>query len=90
MKAPPADPTRRCSTSVPVRGLWRGAGLLLLLLAVYAAARAWLPVDEQRDDVARALTFVVLVLSNPGLIYANRSWGRTVWLGHAESNGQFG
>jgi Ca2+-transporting ATPase len=64
--------------------------LLLLLLAVYASARACLPADERRDDIARALTFVVLVLSNLGLIHANRSWGPTALLGNAESNGQFG
>ena len=35
------------------RGLWQGAGLLLLLLAVYAGARAWLPDDVRRDDEGR-------------------------------------
>jgi Ca2+-transporting ATPase len=73
-----------------VRGLWQGSGLLLLLLAVYASARAWLPADVQRDDIARALTFVVLILSNLGLIHANRSWDRTVLSGNPESNKQFG
>jgi P-type Ca2+ transporter type 2C len=57
---------------------------------VYAGARALLPQDAQRDDTARALTFVVLVLSNLGLIHTNRSWGRTAWLGKPESNQQFG
>ncbi|MBY0236281.1 MAG: cation transporting ATPase C-terminal domain-containing protein, partial [Burkholderiaceae bacterium] len=32
------------------------------------------------DEVARALTFSVLVLSNLGLIYANRSWNRPALL----------
>ncbi|MDE2370154.1 MAG: cation-translocating P-type ATPase [Burkholderiales bacterium] len=91
MKAPPRRPDQRLfDRTVLTRGLWQGAGLLLLLLAVYAGARAWLPADEQRDDVARALTFVALVLSNLGLIHANRSWGRSALLGNAESNGQFG
>jgi P-type Ca2+ transporter type 2C len=59
------------------------------LLAVYAGASAWLPVDARRDDIARALTFVVLVLSNFDLIDASRAWGRTALLGSAESNHQF-
>ncbi len=75
--------------TVMARGLWQGAGLLLLLLAVNVGARAWLPASAQRDDMARALTFVVLVLSNLGLIHVNRSWGQTAWLGNAESNKHF-
>lgn len=91
MKAPPRRPDQRLFDKVVMaRGLWQGAGLLLLLLAVYAGARALLPQDAQRDDTARALTFVALVLSNLGLIHANRSWGRTAWLGNPESNQQFG
>jgi Ca2+-transporting ATPase len=91
MKAPPRRPDQRLFDKlVMARGLWQGAGLLLLLLAVYAGARALLPQDAQRDDTARALTFVVLVLSNLGLIHTNRSWGRTAWLGNPESNQQFG
>jgi Ca2+-transporting ATPase len=91
MKSPPRRPDQKLfDKSVIARGLWQGAGLLLLLLAVYAGARAWLPADAQRDDTARALTFVVLILSNLGLIHANRSWARTVLLGNAESNKQFG
>jgi len=53
-------------------------------------ARAVLPPDVGRDDTARALTFVVLVLANLGLIHVNRSWGRTAWRGSAASNRQFG
>jgi Ca2+-transporting ATPase len=75
---------------VMVRGLWQGAGLLLLLLAVFAGARAWLPVDALRDDIARALCFVVLILANLGLIHANRTWGRTALMGNPQSNRQFG
>ncbi len=91
MKAPPRRPDQRLfDRGVMVRGLWQGAGLLALLLAVYAGARAWLVADAGRDEVARALTFVVLVLSNLGLIHANRSWGRSALLGNAESNPQFG
>ncbi|MFM9973525.1 MAG: cation transporting ATPase C-terminal domain-containing protein, partial [Beijerinckiaceae bacterium] len=91
MRAPPRRPDQKLfDKAVMARGLWQGTGLLVLLLAVYAGARAWLPADARRDDIARALTFVVLVLSNLGLIHANRAWGRTALLGNAESNRQFG
>jgi Ca2+-transporting ATPase len=91
MRLPPRRPDQKLfDRAVMVRGLWQGAGLLLLLLGVVAGARAWLPADAQRDDTVRALTFVVMVLSNLGLIHANRAWGRTAWLGSAESNRQFG
>jgi Ca2+-transporting ATPase len=68
------------------RGLWQGSGLLALLLAVYAGVRTF----SQSDDLARALTFVALVLSNLGLIQANRSWGRPFWRDSASSNWHFG
>ncbi|WP_428420016.1 cation-translocating P-type ATPase [Methylibium sp.] len=87
MKAPPRRPDQRLfDAAVMARGLWQGAGLLALLLAVYGAVRA----VAHSDDVARALTFAVLVLSNLGLIQANRSWSRPSWRGSAASNGQFG
>ena len=90
MKAPPRRPDQKLfDASVMSRGLWQGAGLLLLLLGVYAGARAWLAADTQRDDIARALTFMVMVLSNLALIQANRSWGRTALSGNPESNKQF-
>jgi Ca2+-transporting ATPase len=91
MKAPPRRTDQKLfDAGVMVRGLWQGAGLLLLLLAVYAGARAWLPAWATRDDTARGLTFVALVLCNLGLIHVNRAWGATAWLGHAESNKPFG
>jgi Ca2+-transporting ATPase len=71
---------------VMARGLWQGAGLLVLLLAVYDGVRSY----AGSDDMARALTFTVLVLSNLCLIHANRSWGRSAWLGGDTSNRQFG
>ena len=90
MQLPPRRPDQKLFDKVVMaRGLWQGAGLLLLLLGVYAGARTWLPAEAQRDDIARALTFVVLILSNLGLIHTNRSWGRTALLVNAGSNRHF-
>ena len=90
MKVPPRRQDQKLfDRAVVVRGLWQGAGLLLLLLIVYAGSRALAVPDDSQHDAARALTFVVLVLSNLGLIHVNRSWGRTSWRGSAASNGQF-
>ena len=55
------------------RGLWQGAGLLVLLLVTFATTRR----ATGSDDLARTLTFAVLVLSNLGLIHVNRFWRRT-------------
>jgi Ca2+-transporting ATPase len=71
--------------TVLIRGLWQGAGLLALLLGVFALARAF----SKSDDVARAMTFSVLVLSNLGLIFANRLWNQPALLGRAGSNRAF-
>ncbi|HJW11961.1 MAG TPA: cation-translocating P-type ATPase, partial [Albitalea sp.] len=68
------------------RGLCQGAGLLAMLLGVYAVVR----LVAASDDVARALTFAVLVLANLALIHVNRSWRRTSWRGPRESNRAFG
>ena len=77
MQAPPrASHQRLFDRALLVRGLFQGAGLLVLVLAFHAAARTLLPADAQRDDAARALTFVVLVLANLALIQGNRRWGR--------------
>ncbi|WP_395686685.1 cation-translocating P-type ATPase [Caenimonas koreensis] len=84
MKAPPRRPDQRLfDGAVMKRGLWQGAGLLVLLLATYAGTRVLAPMDEGRDEMARAMTFVVLVLANLALIHTNRSWTRTVWWGRA-------
>jgi Ca2+-transporting ATPase len=61
------------------RGLLQGAGLLAMLLVVYAGMRNM----SAADDMARALMFAVLVLANLGLIFANRSWRHGAWRGGA-------
>jgi Ca2+-transporting ATPase len=71
MNAPPRRPDAGLfDAAVAVRGLWQGAGLLALLLAVYPLAQA----TSQSSEVARALVFMVLVLCNLALIFVNRTW----------------
>jgi Ca2+-transporting ATPase len=87
MQVPPRRPDQRLfDSSVLIRGLCQGTGLLGLLVLTHAGAR-WFSVP---DDTARALTFVALVLSNLGLIQSNRSWGRMALHGTSASNRQFG
>ncbi len=87
MTARPRDPDARLfDAAVLARGLWQGAGLLAMLVAVYAGVRS----SANSDDVARALTFMVLVLSNLGLIHANRSWRGASWREPDKSNQHFG
>jgi Ca2+-transporting ATPase len=86
MTAPPRRPEARLfDATVLIRGLWQGTGLLVMLLAVYALARS----ASRSDNVARALTFAVLVLSNLGLIFANRYWSRVSLLGGGATNRSF-
>ncbi len=83
MKSPPRRRDQLLfDSAVITRGICQGIGLLILLLATYAGIRFFAPVESGRDDLARTLTFVVLVLSNLALIHTNRSWGRTRWVGH--------
>ncbi len=90
MKAGPRSPDARLFDSAVVgRGVWQGLGLLALLLAVYAGARGGMIDVAQTDNAARALVFMVLVLANLGLIYCNRSWGRTRWTGQGVRNSYF-
>jgi Ca2+-transporting ATPase len=87
MKSRPRRPDAHLfDASVVVRGLWQGAGLLLLLLATYAAARS----STQSDDMARALTFTVLVMSNLGLIHVNRNWSQAALRVGMPTNASFG
>jgi Ca2+-transporting ATPase len=56
-------------------GLLQGASVLMLVLAVYLSALlGW---QDALD--ATALSFTTLVVANLGLIFANRSWTRTIW-----------
>jgi Ca2+-transporting ATPase len=76
MTAKPRKPNQRLfDSAVLTRGLWQGGGLLLLLVVLYAGVRS----RTGSDDLARAITFMVLVLANLGLIYTNRSWERLIW-----------
>jgi Ca2+-transporting ATPase len=73
MKSRPRRPDARLFDAAAIaRGLWQGVGLLALLLGTYAVARR----TTGSDDMARALTFAVLVLSNLALIHVNRFWMR--------------
>ncbi len=87
MQARPRSPDARLfDSAVIVRGLWQGGGLLLLLLGLFALAR-W---HSGSDDMARALTFGVLVLCNLALIHVNRFWTRASWQRGGSMNVAFG
>jgi len=76
MTAPPRRRDARLfDMAVLVRGLCQGTGLLATLLATYALARQ----ASQSDEMARALTFCVMVLSNLALIFTNRQTARSSW-----------
>jgi Ca2+-transporting ATPase len=86
MATPPRRPDARLfDMAVLARGLWQGAGLLATLLLSFALARH----HGEPDDAARALTFSVMVLSNLGLIFANRRWDRAAVQGRPPSNSAF-
>lgn len=86
MNVPPRrHDARLFDRTVLIRGLLQGLGLLALLLGVYVLAH-WV---SDSDDVARALTFSVLVLSNLGLIFANRFWSQSALMAHRGSNYAF-
>jgi Ca2+-transporting ATPase len=86
MAVPPRSPDARLfDSAVLTRGLWQGSGLLLMLLVLFGGARA----VSGSDDMARALTFAVLVISSLGLIFVNRTWGHASGLAPAQSNPYF-
>ncbi|NDI84273.1 HAD-IC family P-type ATPase [Undibacterium sp. B2R-29] len=79
MKQPPRPKTQKLfDRFVLTRGFWQGLGLMGLLLLVYGVTRSVLSIDVQRDQLARTLSFIVLVLANLALIYVNLSWSRGV------------
>ena len=87
MKSGPRRPDARLFDAAAIaRGLWQGVGLLALLLGTYAVARR----TTGSDDMARALTFAVLVLSNLGLIHVNRFWSRAALRAGGPVNAAFG
>ena len=76
MKLPPRNPTAPLFGShILGLGLLQGASALLTVLAVYLSALfGWL-----NESDAITLSFTTLVVANLGLIFANRSWTRTIW-----------
>lgn len=76
MRVAPRRPDARLfDREVLLRGLWQGGGLLLALVGLNIIARAL----AEPHDAIRATTFCVLVVSNLGLIYVNRSWSEPTW-----------
>lgn len=55
------------------------------MLGVYA----WCRHSTGSDDIARAMTFTALVLSNIGLIYVNRTWDSASWRSQKGMNRYF-
>jgi Ca2+-transporting ATPase len=86
MRGRPRRPDERLfDIAVLARGLAQGAGLLALLCGLYA----WSSHHTGSDEVARAMTFTALVLSNIGLIHVNRSWNAPAWQGKPAGNRYF-
>jgi Ca2+-transporting ATPase len=76
MNRPPRDPGANLFGSRLLGlGLLQGLTGFLIVLGIYlSAVWGWLNADD-----AIALSFTTLVLANLGLIFANRSWTRTIW-----------
>jgi Ca2+-transporting ATPase len=77
--------TRLFDAAVLARGFWQGIGLLGILLVVYVLTRS----VSGSENVSRAMVFMVLVLSNLGLIQVNRSWAPTSLRGPRVANQAF-
>jgi len=60
--------------SMVLTGLIQGIGVLAVVLSVYAI----ILLKGYGEDEARMMTFVCLVISNLGLIFANRSWSHSI------------
>jgi Ca2+-transporting ATPase len=73
MKRPPREP-REPLFDRPglLAGLLQGIGVLALVVAVFVLVRGW----HLAESTTRAMAFTTLVLSNLGLILANRSRSR--------------
>ncbi len=75
MRRPPRHPRQRLFTSrLVLRSLAQGAGAMIVALAVYAGA---LRSGLSEPDV-RTLTFATLIVSNLALIFASRSFTRSI------------
>ena len=76
MRRPPRNPaTPLFGSRILGVGLLQGASAFLVVLAIYLSALwGWLNASD-----AIALSFTTLVISNLGLIFANRSWTHTIW-----------
>ncbi len=83
--APRKPDARLFDREVLLRGLWQGSGLLFALVGLTTIARAL----GEPDDAIRATMFCVLVLSNLGLIYVNRSWSTSTWSRRDSENPTF-
>ena len=76
MSRPPRNPTTPLfGGRLFGLGLLQGASGLLIVLAIYLSA-LW---GSLNASDATALSFTTLVVANLGLIFANRSWTRTIW-----------
>lgn len=75
MRRPPRNPGEPLFSRRAVGiSLLQGAGVLAIVLAVFAIALA----RGQGAEDARALAFTTLIVANLALILTNRSWSRTV------------
>jgi Ca2+-transporting ATPase len=76
LRARPRSPKSRLfDGEVLARGLGQGMVLFATLVVLYALVRH----HTGSDELARGMTFTVLVLSNLALIGANRRWTRRSW-----------
>ena len=75
MRRPPRDPREALfSRRTLVISLLQGVSVLTIVIAVFGIAMY----RGQGELDARALTFTTLIIANLGLIFANRSWTRTI------------
>ena len=85
LEGPRSPGMRLFDVAVVARGFWQGIGLLGILLAVFGVTRD----QTGSDNAARAMTFMVMVLSNLALIQVNRSWAPTPLRGRRAVNRSF-